>query len=183
MMTMRQSLNQVVPGADLIKVPDTDEASALLVHPGVQVYSSGEQKSFLEKYSDYIYLSLFLASGVGSVAAGLFGQFGQRRRQEAMENVARLEAALAALRGPLTPEELDALEREVDDCVGAALQRVSAGDMDASGVAAFEIALAEVRRRIEAARMGHAAGQGPAWLPPSQVPRPDAAFARARAGS
>jgi TRAP-type uncharacterized transport system substrate-binding protein len=182
MMTIRQSLNQVVPGADLIKTPDTDEVTALLVHPGVQAYTSGEQKSFLEKYSDYIYLGLFLVSGLGSVAAGLFGQFGQQRQREAMEHVASIEAALTAARGPMTAAEIDALEQRVDDCVRAALKRVSEGDMNEAGIAAFQIALTEVRRRIEAARRSHAAGPGLALVPPSQTSRPDAAPVQARAG-
>jgi TRAP-type uncharacterized transport system substrate-binding protein len=180
MITIRQSLNQVVPGADLIKVPDTEETSALLVHAGVQTYSSGEQKTFLEKYSDYLYLGLFLASGLGSVAAGLFGQSSQRRRQEAMANVARIEAALAAARSPLTPQELDALEREVDDCVRAALKRVSEGDMDDTGITAFQIALAEVRRRIEVARASLAKGQVRAWQ--AAPPPPEAMLVPANDG-
>ena len=179
MMTIRQSLNQVVPGADLIKTPDTDEVSALLVHPGVQAYTSGEQKSFLEKYSDYIYLGLFLASGLGSVAAGLFGQFGQQRQRDAMEHVARIKSALTAARGPLTAAELDALEAQVDDCVRAALKRVSEGDMNEAGIAAFQIALAEVRRRIEAARAKLATGPAPARQVAAQGPRPDGIFVAA----
>jgi TRAP-type uncharacterized transport system substrate-binding protein len=173
MLTLRQSLNQIVPGADLIKTPDIEEISALLVHPGARLYVNGEQKSFLEKYSDYIYLGLFVGSGVGTLVAGFLSGSSQRRRRDAMDNVARIEAALDSLRVPGTAEELDALEQEIDEVFRRALKQVSDGDMDATGVAAFELAVAEVRRRIAAARAKLLAGQ--ASPPPAlQVARPEA---------
>ena len=174
MLTIRQNLNQVVPGADLIKTPDTDEITALLVHPGVRTYVNGDQKSFLEKYSDYIYLGLFLVSGGGTLVAGFLSGSTQRRRQEAMENVARIEAALELLREPRTPDELDALERDIDEVFRKAVKQLSGGDLEAADVAAFELAAGEVRRRIAAARARFAAGHAAARQTAPLAPRAEA---------
>ena len=34
-----------------------------------KVYVNGEQKNLFDRYSDYVYLALFVGSGLGSVAA------------------------------------------------------------------------------------------------------------------
>jgi TRAP-type uncharacterized transport system substrate-binding protein len=77
MMTIRQSLNQIVAGADLMRAPTPRRSPCSWSIRG-PCHSSGEQKSFLEKYSDLIYLGLFVGSGLGSVAAGLLNRVNQR---------------------------------------------------------------------------------------------------------
>src|SRR5262245_37949071 len=53
---MRSSIATAFPGANRIKAPDTDKDSPISVHPGAAAYFDGEQKTFLERYSDFVYL-------------------------------------------------------------------------------------------------------------------------------
>ena len=53
---IRQNLSVAVPGAGLMETPDVDEASAFLMHPGVRAYVNGEQRTWFDRYNDYIYL-------------------------------------------------------------------------------------------------------------------------------
>ena len=69
---IRQNLSATIPGAGLMEAPDVDEATSFLIHPGVRVYVNGEQRSFLDRYSDLIFIGMFVASGLGSVTTGLF---------------------------------------------------------------------------------------------------------------
>jgi hypothetical protein len=115
---IRQNLSVAVPGAGLMETPDVDEATAFLVHPGVRAYVNGEQRSWFDKYNDYIYLGLFLGSGVGSVAAAMFGWMrggGSQARRPLPRQ--RIELVFDAVRDARTPEQLDAAEREADEVV------------------------------------------------------------------
>ena len=54
-------------------------------------YGDGEQKTFFDRYNDWIYIALLLASGIGSAFAGLFGWFDTKRRRRAMSRVFEIE--------------------------------------------------------------------------------------------
>src|ERR1700761_8478925 len=65
----RQALAKEVPGAANIETPDTDKAAALPAHRGAAAYIDGTERTFLEKYSDYIWGVVLLLSGLGSAGA------------------------------------------------------------------------------------------------------------------
>ena len=69
--TVRQSLAREVPGAAKIEKPDTDKDAALPAHAGAAAYIDGNERTFLEKYSDYIWGIILVLSGLGSAGAWL----------------------------------------------------------------------------------------------------------------
>jgi TRAP-type uncharacterized transport system substrate-binding protein len=148
---IRQSLSATVPGAGLMQAPDTDEATAFLIHPGVRVYVNGEQRNFFERYSDYIYLFLFIGSGLGSVTAALIG-WAAGTRAAPQVPVARVEAVFGAVRDAKSRDELDAAEREADSIFRAVFSDGAAGKLPEGGIASFGMALTELRARIAARR-------------------------------
>ena len=148
---IRQNLNAAVPGAGLMEAPDLDEATPFLIHPGVRAYVNGEQRNLFERYSDYIYLFMFIGSGVGSVAAGAFGLMG-KRREEPVVPVARVEAMFDAVREAKSRDELDAAEREVDAVFRSVFSDGAAGRLRETGIASFALAMNELRARIAARR-------------------------------
>lgn len=152
LLNIRQNLNAVLPGANLMEAPDTEEISALVVHPGVKAFVGGEQKTFMDRYGDWIFLGLFAGSGVGSLAAGLMSWFGQRHRMDAAASLMRLDRLLEAVRETRTLRELDGLEGEIDETVRRTLANAAQGYLDQTGIAAFGIAVAEARARIGAQR-------------------------------
>ena len=54
-----------------IEKPDTDKDAALPAHPGAAAYIDGTERTFLEKYSDYIWGGILVLSGLGSAGAWL----------------------------------------------------------------------------------------------------------------
>ncbi len=54
----RQAILSEFPTAAKIETPDTDKDASMPVHPGAAAYIDGEEKTFLDKYSD--------TSGAGS---------------------------------------------------------------------------------------------------------------------
>ena len=59
---IRQSLKNDFPLAAKIETPDTDKDATIPVHPGAAAFVDGEEKTFLDRYSDYIWWSLMAFS-------------------------------------------------------------------------------------------------------------------------
>src|SRR5438046_5179716 len=52
---VRQQLMSEFPLAAKIETPDTDKDAVIPVHPGAAAFIDGEEKTFLDRYSDYIW--------------------------------------------------------------------------------------------------------------------------------
>lgn len=149
---LRQNIAAAVPGAGLMEAPEIEEATPFLIHPGVRMYVNGEQRTWFDRYNDYIYLGLFLASGVGSVAAGMFGLMRGKREDGPAIQRQKIEAALDEARGAPDRETLDRLDREADEIFQSVFRYGTKGELSSSGVASFNMALTELRSRIAARR-------------------------------
>jgi TRAP-type uncharacterized transport system substrate-binding protein len=149
---LRQNISATIPGAGLMAAPDVEEATSFLIHPGVRAYVNGEQKTFFDKYSDYIYLALFVGSGLGSVVVGLFGWMRSSGRSRPEVPAERVETVLNAVREAKTAAELDSAEREAEDIFRAVFGLGASGELSADRVASFDMALNELRNRIAARR-------------------------------
>ena len=70
---IRQTLKNEFPLAAKIETPDTDKDATIPVHPGAAAFVDGEEKTFLDRYSDYIWWALMAASAMGSAGAWFAG--------------------------------------------------------------------------------------------------------------
>jgi TRAP-type uncharacterized transport system substrate-binding protein len=144
----RQQLHAAVPGANLIRAPDLEEDTNFLIHPGARIYVNGEQKNFFDRYSDWLYLGLFVGSFAGSIVTGFLSWTGSQARRDNLACIIELEAALHGLREARTLEQVDAVERQADQVFRTALSAAVRGELDTEAIATFEMALADARHRI-----------------------------------
>ena len=89
---VRQSLASDYPAIAQMTKPDTDKDAAVLAHPGAAAFIDDDQKTFFDKYSDFIYLGIMVFSGFGSGAAWLasYSRADDRiRKLRALETAAR----------------------------------------------------------------------------------------------
>ena len=70
---IRQTLKTDFPLAAKIETPDTDKDAVIPVHPGAAAYVDGEEKTFLDRYSDFIWWGLMALSAMGSAGAWFAG--------------------------------------------------------------------------------------------------------------
>ena len=91
---VRQTLAREFHGAAKIEKPDTDKDAALPAHPGAAAYIDGTERTFLEKYSDYMWGALLLISGIGSGLAWLRHYL---KRDEREQNTQHREKLLATI--------------------------------------------------------------------------------------
>ncbi len=161
-----QILMQNVPAARTLKIADTDDAD-FVVHQGVRAYGDGEEKSFFDRYSDQIYVATLVASGIGSAFAALAGWFTSWRRTKVMSSIFCIEEVLDAVPNAKSLADLDALEQKVDEIFRRALSTAAKGEIDAAGIAAFEMALIDARVRLRQRRADFADGAAPETASPA----------------
>jgi len=138
---IRQSLVKQVPGAAHLKKPDTDKDAELPVHRGAAAFIDGNERTFLDRYSDYFWFVLLLLSGLGS--AGAWAR--QYLKRDEMEDITihrkEIMAMISRVREAESAEELLAMQREVDAIIQEALQGYDDGAIDEEDLAAFNLVL------------------------------------------
>ena len=117
-------------------------------HPGAAAYVDGEEKTFLDKYSDYIWGSIMLLSALGSIGAWFAGYL---RRDERAGNVSqreRLLEMLAVARKSESMDELDAMQAEADAIMRDTLHCFEDGAITEGSLTAFSIALEQFHNAV-----------------------------------
>jgi TRAP-type uncharacterized transport system substrate-binding protein len=124
----RRDLLAEYPILAQVKAPDTDAGAYLPVHPGAAEFYNGTQQSFLDRWSNAIFLAPMAAGALASVlaAAWHFLRAGELKpRQPALDS---LYALGRRIRNAQTEPELLEIENEIDEVLRA--QRAMADDDD-----------------------------------------------------
>ena len=145
---LRPSLASEVPLANRLEAPETEKGSSLPLHPGAAAYYEGEVQSFFDRYGDWFYLAVMALSILGSAAAGLASTALTRARARNMVLLSELLAIVRRAHEAGTEAELEELDRQADEILGAALAKAGSGGIDNAGVAAFTLGLDQARRAI-----------------------------------
>ena len=138
---VRQQLVTEFPLAAKIETPDTDKDAVIPVHPGAAAFVDGEEKTFLDKYSDYIWWSLMALSAMGSVGAWFAGYLKKDERDNNNHQRERLLDMISAARKCETTEELDRMQTEADEILRDTLRCFDHGAIEEAALTAFNIAL------------------------------------------
>jgi TRAP transporter TAXI family solute receptor len=155
----RQSLAKQVPGAAHIKKPDTDKDAELPVHRGAAAYLDGNERTFLDKYSDYFWFALLVLSGLGSAGAWLRHFLRRDESEEISADRNKILALISRARAAESPEELSAMEREVDAIVCETLEAYDDGAIEGDDLSAFNLLLEQFHHAVaeKRAAMGESA--------------------------
>jgi TRAP transporter TAXI family solute receptor len=156
-------LARTTPSAQKIQKPDTDKDAALPAHPGAAAYIDGTERSFLDKYSDYLWGIVLVLSGLGSAAAWLRHYMKRGERKTNLVHRDRLLSAIASVREAQTLEEVDAMQRNADDILRETLACHDDGAIEDADLAAFNLVLIQFHEAVasrRAAIMGTQRGPG-----------------------
>jgi TRAP transporter TAXI family solute receptor len=155
---VRQSLAKEVPGAANIETPDTDKDAPLPAHRGAAAYIDGTERTFLEKYSDYMWGAILLLSGLGSAGAWFRNYLKRDEKAHTIDLRDRVLALIVRARDSESTDELDDMQREVDSILREALNSYDDGALQEGDLSAFSLAFeqfhhAVVDRRVALANM------------------------------
>jgi TRAP transporter TAXI family solute receptor len=159
--TLRMALSRDTSLADRIEKPDTDNDTALAIHPGAKAYFDGTAQSFLERYDDWFYLGAMGLSGLVSGLAALIASARAWMRRSTLGAIDQLIHLQHLAREAPDEASLDAVEVAVTKLSIEALRHARDGKLDDSGLAALSLAMDECRQTITDRRLRLAAGRSP----------------------
>jgi TRAP transporter TAXI family solute receptor len=145
---IRQAVMNEFPLAAKIETPDTDKDAFIPVHPGAAAFVDGEEKTFLDRYSDIIWWSLMGLSATGSIGAWFAGHLKKDVRGNNVGLRERLLDMIAAARRSDSPEELDGLQTEADDILRDTLNCFEQGTIAEGALTTFNIALGQFHQAV-----------------------------------
>ncbi|MFL4985714.1 MAG: TAXI family TRAP transporter solute-binding subunit [Xanthobacteraceae bacterium] len=144
----RQSLSAELPAIGKIEPPDTEKGAAVAVHPGAAAFIDGEQKSFFERYNDWIYYGLMLLSFVGSAMAWLMNYSKVDDHAKKLTLLDRLLEVMQEARQASTLDTLEQLQTEADAILQATIRQVENQNLDQTVLQAFSLTLEQTRGAI-----------------------------------
>jgi TRAP transporter TAXI family solute receptor len=151
--SVRQTLLAEFPLAAKIETPDTDKDAVIPAHPGAAAYVDGEEKSFLERYSDYIWFGLMGLSLIGSLGAWFASYLKKDERSNTSSVRERLLDMLVAARQSESADELDRMQAEADTILRDTLTGFEHGMVDHGSLTAFNIALEQFHNAVADRKM------------------------------
>src|SRR4051794_13596467 len=145
---IRQSVMKEFPLAAKIETPDTDKDAVIPVHPGAAAFVDGEEKTFLDRYSDYIWWTLMALSAMGSIGAWFAGYLKKDERDNNSHLRERLLDMITAARKSETTEDLDQMQTEADEILRDTLRCYDHGAIEEGALTAFNIALDQFQAAV-----------------------------------
>ena len=145
---IRQSLKNEFPLAAKIETPDTDKDATIPVHPGAAAFVDGEEKTFLDRYSDFIWWGLMALSAMGSAGAWFAGYLKKDERNGNTSQRERLLEMLTTARHSDSADELDQMQAEADDILRDTLRCFEHGAIEEGALTAFNIALEQFHNAV-----------------------------------
>ena len=146
--TNRQQLAREQPTASEIEKPDTDKDAALPAHAGAAAYIDGNERTFLEKYTDYIWGVILVLSGLGSVGAWLKHQWKRDEREQYITHRDELLNLISRVRKADTPEELAEMQSAADTTLREALDCYDDGAIEDGDLSVIGLALEQFHHAI-----------------------------------
>ena len=145
---IRQQLMTDFPLAAKIETPDTDKDAVIPVHPGAAAFVDGEEKTFLDRYSDFIWWGLMALSAMGSAGAWFAGYLKKDERTNNSQLRERMLDMITAARRSDSTEELDQMQTEADEILRDTLQCFDHGAIEEGALSAFNIALDQFHNAV-----------------------------------
>jgi hypothetical protein len=139
--TNRQQLAREMPTASQIEKPDTDKDAALPAHAGAAAYIDGNERTFLEKYTDYIWFAVLILSGLGSAGAWLKHYWNRDEREQYVAHRDQLLELIAKARTAATPDELTQMQGAADGMLREAFECYDDGTVEEGDLSVIALAL------------------------------------------
>jgi TRAP transporter TAXI family solute receptor len=144
----KSTLAHEIRAAAKIEKPDTDKDAAIPAHPGAAAYIDGNERSFMDKYSDYIWGGVLLLSVLGSVSAAARHYIKRDERRLSVLHREKLVAAIAQVRKIDSIEALDTMQHEADEILRETLACYDDGAIEEADLAAYSLVLGQFHHAV-----------------------------------
>ena len=137
-MNARRDLHEL-PILAQVTAASTDQDSYIPVHPGAAAFYNGNVQSFMDKYSNAIYLTPMILGALATVAAAAwkFLGLGKENKEGVLDS---LYSLARQARNADSEAALSDIEEEIDSILKAQLAKTAAGDEDAIDAGTLNLA-------------------------------------------
>src|SRR3984957_18988785 len=134
--------------ASRIEPADTDKDAFVVAHPGAAEYINDETKSFMDRYSDLLYLGAAALSVIGSIFAGIYTKVTRIAPEKASELATALLDIGERMEHASSQDALDALQDELEAILRGAVIGLRDGTISSDGLDTFKLGYEFVRDEV-----------------------------------
>ena len=134
--------------ASKIEPADTDKDATIVAHPGAAEYINDDTKSFMDRYSDMMYLGAAALSIIGSIFAGIYTKVTRIAPEKAGELATAILDIGERMEYAKTLDALDELQDELEAILRGAVIGLRDGTISSDGLDTFKLGYEFVRDEI-----------------------------------
>ncbi len=134
--------------ASRIEPAATDKDAFIVAHQGAAEYINDDTKSFMDRYSDMMYLGAAALSIIGSIFAGIYTKITRVAPEKASELAARILDIGERVEHTTCAEHLDELQDELEAILRGAVIGLRDGTVSGDGLDTFKLGYELVRDEI-----------------------------------
>src|SRR5262249_6281319 len=134
--------------ASKIEPAETDKDAFIIAHPGAAEYINDDTKSFMDKYSDMMYLGAGALSVIGSIFAGIYTKITRVAPERAGELATELLCIGEKIEHAHSLDELDELQDQLEAILRGVIIGMRDGTISGDGLETFKLGYEFVRDDI-----------------------------------
>src|ERR1700716_3967440 len=134
--------------ASKIEPADTDKDAFIVAHQGAAEYINDDTKSFMDRYSDLLYLGAAALSIIGSIFAGIYTKVTRIAPEKAGELATAILDIGERIEHANTLDSLEALQDELEEILRGAVVGLRDGTISTDGLDTFKLGYDFVRDEI-----------------------------------
>ena len=138
--------------ASKIEPADTDKDAFIVAHQGAAEYINDDTKSFMDRYSDLLYLGAGALSVIGSIFAGLYAKVTRIAPEKASELATAILEIGERVAHATSLDALDALQDELEANLRGVVIGLRDGTISSDGLETFKLGYEFVRDEISMRR-------------------------------
>jgi TRAP-type uncharacterized transport system substrate-binding protein len=134
--------------ASRIEPADTDKDAFIVAHQGAAEYINDDTKSFMDRYSDLLYLGAGALSVIGSIFAGFYAKVTRIAPEKASELATAILDVGERVAHATSMDALDALQDELEAILRGVVVGLRDGTISSDGLETFKLGYEFVRDEI-----------------------------------
>jgi TRAP-type uncharacterized transport system substrate-binding protein len=138
--------------ASKIEPAETDKNAFVMAHPGAAEYINDDIKSFMERYSDVMYLGAGALSIIGSIFAAFYAKVTRVCPEKASALATAILTVGEKIEHAHTMDQLEALQDELEKILRGVVVGLRDGTISSDGLETFKLGHEFVRGEIDLRR-------------------------------
>jgi TRAP-type uncharacterized transport system substrate-binding protein len=134
--------------ASRIEPAETDKDALIIAHPGAAEYINDDTKSFMDRYSDLMYLGAGALSVIASIFAGIYTRITRLRPEKASQLATAILDVGERIEHAHTMDQLEALQDELETVLRGVVAGLRDGTISSEGLDTFRLGYEFVRDEI-----------------------------------